>query len=66
MLIDKVNASQLVTAFRSKYRYKINTKGQRDETPEKSHPWSDLCDSAQYVAMHADNGATFGARHNST
>jgi hypothetical protein len=66
MLIDKTHAAQLVTALRSKYRYKINTKGQKDDTPEKSHPWSDIADCAQYVAMHADNGTTFGARHTST
>jgi hypothetical protein len=53
-------------ALRSKYRYKINTKGEKDESPEKSHPWSDLADSLQYVCLHADNGATFGARRTSS
>jgi hypothetical protein len=66
MLIDKTSASSLVLALRSKYRYKINTKGQREETPEKSHPHSDLCDAMQYVSMHADNGATFGAHRATT
>jgi hypothetical protein len=63
LLMDKTNASLLITAMRSKYRYKINNKGEKDETPDKSHPWSDLADSLQYVCLHADNGATFGSRH---
>jgi Hint domain len=42
MLIDP-GCTQLIEAVRSKYRYKINTKGERDETPDKTHPWSDLC-----------------------
>lgn len=62
ILFDKQGCSQLIIALRSKYRYKINTKGDKDETPEKSHPWSDYCDSLQYICLHADNGATFGAR----
>ena len=61
ILFDKDGCAQLITALRSKYRYKINTKGERDETPEKSHPWSDLADSLQYACLHADNGAAFGA-----
>lgn len=52
----------LIDALRSKYRYKINAKGDRDESPEKSHPWSDLADSLQYACLHADNGASIGAR----
>jgi hypothetical protein len=63
ILFDKEGCSQLILALRSKYRYKINAKGEKDETPDKSHPWSDLADSLQYVCLHADNGATFGTRH---
>lgn len=66
ILFDKDAASLLVLAMRSKYRYKINAKGDKDESPEKSHPWSDLADSLQYVCLHADNGATFGARQVAT
>lgn len=66
ILFDPVGSALLVTAMRSKYRYKINSKGDRDESPDKTHPWSDLADSLQYVCLHADNGATFGARHNSS
>ena len=62
MMIDP-GCSLLIQAMRSRYRYKVNTKGERDESPEKSHPWSDLADSLQYLCLHADNGATFGANH---
>ena len=44
-----------------KYRYKINTKGVRDEKPEKSNPWSDIADAFQYMCLHADGGEVFGA-----
>jgi len=43
LLIDPESANPLVQAMAGKYRYKINTKGVKDEKPEKSHPWSDLC-----------------------
>ena len=60
-VVDGVGASSLVQALAGKYRYKINTKGARDEKPEKSHPWSDVADAFQYMCLHADGGETFGA-----
>jgi len=60
-LVDSVNATSLVQALAGKYRYKINTKGARDEKPEKSHPWSDVADAFQYLCLHADGGEVFGA-----
>jgi len=62
ILIDKEasNCHSLVTALRSKYRYKINTKGERDEKPEKSHPWSDYADALQYACLHHDGGRATG------
>ena len=56
-----VHASNLIQALAGKYRYKINTKGVRDEKPEKSHPWSDIADAFQYMCLHADGGEVFGA-----
>ena len=56
-----VHATNLVQALAGKYRYKINTKGVRDEKPEKSHPWSDVADAFQYMCLHADGGEVFGA-----
>lgn len=49
----------LAEALRSKYRYKINTKGEADDTPEKTHPWADVVDGLQYLCLHADGGALF-------
>lgn len=58
--LDPVHANSLVQALAGKYRYKINTKGAKDEKPEKSHPWSDIADAFQYLCLHADGGETFG------
>lgn len=60
-VICPIHATSLVQALSGKYRYKINTKGARDEKPEKSHPWSDVADAFQYMCLHADGGETFGA-----
>lgn len=56
ILLCPEGAKPLVHALSGKYRYKINTKGERDEKPEKSHPFSDLADSLQYLCLHADGG----------
>jgi hypothetical protein len=61
IVFDSAGCGDLILALRSKYRYKINTKGERDDKPEKSHPWSDVADGLQYLCLHADNGAAFGA-----
>ena len=61
ILFDKHGCASLVMAMRSKYRYRIDTKGNVDDKPEKLHPWSDVADSLQYLCLHADNGAAFGA-----
>lgn len=60
-LMDKTSCADLVAAMRGKYRYKINTKGEKEESPEKSHPWSDVSDALQYACMHHDGGAVLGA-----
>ena len=60
VVIDPEGALPLVQALAGKYRYKINTKGVRDESPEKSHPWSDVADAFQYMCLHAYGGETFG------
>lgn len=53
-------AELLVRALAGKYRYKTNTKGETDDKPEKSHPWSDVADACQYLCLHADGGGIFG------
>jgi hypothetical protein len=50
----------LITAFSGKYRFKINTKGDVADTPDKTKPWSDLADAAQYLCLHVDGGNLFG------
>jgi hypothetical protein len=62
VLLCPEGSQPLVHALAGKYRYKVNTKGERDESPEKSHPWSDVSDAAQYLCLHADGGETFGGR----
>jgi len=58
--IDPTHGTELIQALAGKYRYKINTKGVKDEKPDKSHPWSDVADAFQYLCLHADGGETFG------
>ncbi len=60
LLLDPENCGMLVQALAGKYRYKINSKGVKDESPEKSHPWSDVADAFQYLCLHADGGELFG------
>ena len=60
LMIDHEAANSLVQGLAGKYRYKINTKGIKDEKPEKSHPWSDVADAFQYLCLHADGGEVFG------
>jgi len=60
VLLCPAGAQPLILALNGKYRYKINTKGETDESPEKSHPWSDIADAFQYLCLHADGGETFG------
>jgi hypothetical protein len=61
LMIDHEAANSLVQGLAGKYRYKINTKGIKDEKPEKSHPWSDVADAFQYLCLHADGGEVFGS-----
>jgi hypothetical protein len=60
LLLDPESCGMLVQALAGKYRYKINSKGVKDESPEKSHPWSDVADAFQYLCLHADGGELFG------
>lgn len=66
ILFDKIGCAPLILAMRSKYRYKTDSKGETAETPDKTHPWSDLADSLQYLCLHADGGATYGAKRSSS
>ena len=58
-LVDPT-CTELIITLRTKYRYKYNTKGERDDKPEKSHPYSDYADATQYACLQHDGGGLFG------
>lgn len=45
--------TELISAVAADYRFKTKKTGESEETPEKKHPVSDLCDSLQYGVMGA-------------
>ena len=59
LLIDQ-GATLVIQALGGKYRYRTNTKGVTDDSPEKSHPWSDVADAFTYACLHHDGGELFG------
>lgn len=59
-LIIDPGCIDLIAALSYRYRYRTKPDGQlRDVTPEKQHPWSDLADALQYVALSA-GGVRYG------
>ena len=58
-LVDP-DCTDLIQALAGKYRFKINTKGEVADTPDKAHPWGDIADALQYLCLHADGGTLFG------
>jgi hypothetical protein len=61
-LIDP-SCKALITALRGGYRYKINTKGEPDEKPEKNMH-SHVADAHEYACLHADVGQWGGGLMN--
>jgi hypothetical protein len=59
VLLDPVGCKPLIHALRGGYRYKISTKGEVDEKPEKNAA-SHVSDAFQYLCMHADPGSLGG------
>lgn len=51
--------TRLIAALRSQYRYKFNTKGEKDDKPEKNDA-SHISDALQYACLAHDNGGVFG------
>lgn len=43
----------LINAMAADYRFKTRKNGELEETPEKKHPISDVCDALQYVCLIA-------------
>lgn len=53
-LIISDNCPILCSAMKYWYRYKRKQTGVLDDKPEKTHPWSDVADCLQYMAMSTD------------
>jgi len=56
LLLDPVGCQDLILALSSRYRYKLKKDGALEETPEKSHPWSDIVDALQYACLGTESG----------
>ena len=56
LLIDGTRCPKLVQALQQNYRYGKNQAGVTKPLPEKDHPWSDLADDLQYVALTYNSG----------
>jgi hypothetical protein len=59
LIIHGPNCPLLVQALKFWYRYRRKTTGMLEDRPEKTHPWSDLADCLQYMAL-AVNGNYIG------
>lgn len=59
LLIDGQACPDLVNTLAGKYRYRRKKDGDAEDTPEKSHPWSDIADALQYLCLHADTSGVF-------
>lgn len=55
-IVDRQRCPKLTLALSGNYRYVRGKSGQLRPLPEKSHPWSDLADALQYVALAAHGG----------
>lgn len=58
LIIDGANCPQLVQAMKSQYRYKRKLNNELEEKPDKTHPWSDLADCLQYMALSTNANYT--------
>ena len=59
MVIDGSRCPTLIQALAGKYRYRRKTDGNTEDKPEKTHPWSDICDSLEYLCLHTDTSGVF-------
>lgn len=51
MLILSSDCTVTSTAMKYWYRYRRKTTGMLEDKPEKTHPWSDVADCLQYMAL---------------
>jgi len=49
--ISRTGCPTLVRALASMYRYRRKRDGELEDRPEKLHPWSDVADALQYLAL---------------
>lgn len=56
LLIDGTRCPRLVQALHTKYLYAKRKDGETRSLPEKKHPWSDIVDALQYIALCAQGG----------
>lgn len=56
--ISRAGCPTLIRAMANKYRYRKKLSGQMEDRPEKLHPWSDVCDALQYLALGAASNLT--------
>jgi hypothetical protein len=57
LLIDATRCPKLVQAMSQNYRYaKAKQTNLTKPLPDKTHPWSDLADDLQYVALTVNSG----------
>lgn len=64
LLIDGAKCPNLIAALAGKYRYRRKTNGDTEDKPDKTHPWSDIADSLQYLCMHTDTTGLFNQEMN--
>jgi hypothetical protein len=56
--ISRTGCPKLIRALGNKYRYRRKRTGDIEDTPEKSHPWSDVADALQYFCLGANANLT--------
>lgn len=58
IIINGAHCPQLIEALKFNYRYKRKQAGELEDKPEKTHPWSDLADCLQYMALSTNANYT--------
>lgn len=56
--ISRSGCPILIRALASQYRYRKKRDGQLEDKPEKLHPWSDVADAGQYMALAVNADVT--------
>ncbi len=58
LIIDGGGCPQLVQALKFNYRYRRKQNAELEDKPDKTHPWSDLADCLQYLALSTNANYT--------